>query len=91
MIGWNAYLYSIMSRVKEILIGRPIATHQTKEERLSNSQGLAIFASDSLSSTAYATEEILLVLAPLGAVAMGYSIPIAIAITLLILVEQSSG
>ena len=68
-----------MSHVKEILIGRPLATNQTKEERLSNSRGLAIFASDSLSSTAYATEEILLVLAPLGAVAMGYSIPIAIA------------
>jgi amino acid transporter len=45
--------------------------------------GLAVFASDALSSTAYATQEILVILAAAGAAAFGYAFPISIAIVLL--------
>lgn len=54
--------------LKRFLLGRPLATAQATHERLSKRVALAVFSSDALSSTAYATEEILLVLA----VAAGY-------------------
>lgn len=53
-------------------------------EKIRKLKGLAIFASDALSSVAYATEEILLVLIVVGASSLTLSIPIALAITLLI-------
>ena len=49
--------------VKRLLVGRAKRTDQAIHERLSKKTGLAVFASDALSSTAYASEEILLVLA----------------------------
>lgn len=52
--------------------------------------GLAVFASDALSSTAYATQEILMVLAVAGTMAFGYSIPIAVAIVALMLIVTFS-
>ncbi|MBX7171856.1 MAG: APC family permease [Pyrinomonadaceae bacterium] len=74
--------------LKRILFGNPIANEHAHHERLNKKTGLAVFSSDALSSTAYATEEILLVLAV--AVAYGqansfnYVVPISIAIGLLI-------
>ena len=59
------------------LIGRPPtadAAHQT----IGKTIGLAVFASDALSSTAYATQEILLILAMAGTGAFGYAFPIAL-------------
>ncbi len=70
------------------LLGNPIANESAVNERLTKKTGLAVFSSDALSSTAYATEEILLVLAV--AVAFGqnasfnYVVPISLAIGLLI-------
>lgn len=78
------------AKLRAFLLGEPLDTRQTSRERLSNPQGLAIFASDSLSSTAYATEEILLVLVAAGAVAFTYSIPIASAIGILVFVVAIS-
>lgn len=49
--------------IRKILFGSPIANEHAEHERLSKKTGLAVFSSDALSSTAYATEEILLVLA----------------------------
>lgn len=76
------------SEWKRTLIGIPLPTRFLKHERLSNSQGLAIFSSDALSSVAYSTEEILLVFAAAGAsgalAAFSFSLPIAIAIAVLI-------
>lgn len=53
-------------QLKSVLFGRPIATKHAHHERLPKRYGLAVFASDALSSVAYATEEVLLVLVMLG-------------------------
>ncbi len=50
------------SRLKRFVVGNPLASHRERHERLSVPIGLAVFASDALSSTAYATEEILIAL-----------------------------
>lgn len=74
--------------LRTILFGNPIPNEKAAHERLSKKTGLAVFSSDALSSTAYATEEILLVLAV--AVIFGqqnsfnYVVPISIAIGLLL-------
>lgn len=80
--------------LKRLIVGNPLKTEQAVHERLSKKTALAVFSSDALSSTAYATEEILLVLA--AAVAFGqatafsYVIPISIGIgTLLVIVAIS--
>ena len=79
-----------ISALKKLLVGTPLATAQARHERLSKSSALAIFSSDALSSVAYATEEILLVLVLAGAAALDYSIPIGVAIAILIAVVVSS-
>src|SRR3989442_12644180 len=70
----------MLNLFKRIIVGRPLATTQMEEQRLPKSIALAVFSSDALSSTAYATEEILFVTA-LGAssLAVGLSrlVPIA--------------
>ncbi len=77
---------SSFSRFKEILVGKSLPTSAHAEERLSNAAALAVLSSDALSSVAYATEEILLILVAAGSGALGLSIPIAIAIILLLAV-----
>ena len=73
---------------KRLVVGRPLASSEEENQRVSKPVGLAVFASDAISSTAYATEEILLVL--LMAVAFPqthtYLVPIAVAASLLLLV-----
>lgn len=74
----------MLRRLKEFFIGSPLETASLQEQKLSKKSALAVLASDNLSSTAYATEEILLALT--GAAALGlvlpafYAIPIAVAI-----------
>ncbi len=62
------------------LIGRPLPTADAGHQTIGKTVGLAVFASDPLSSTAYATQEILLILAVAGTAAFGYAFPIALAI-----------
>ena len=62
------------------LIGRPLPTADAPHQTIGKTIGLAVFASDALSSTAYATQEILVVLAAAGTIAFGYAFPIALAI-----------
>ncbi|HNI34277.1 MAG TPA: APC family permease [Microthrixaceae bacterium] len=50
------------STLKRILIGRPLATDEADHQRISKTIGLAVFSSDAISSTAYATGEVMLVL-----------------------------
>ncbi len=76
--------------VKRILLGTPIATAHAAHERLGPLTGLAVFASDALSSVAYATEEILLILVLAGGAALGLALPIAAAIGVLIVIVVSS-
>ncbi|MBM2850315.1 MAG: Amino acid permease-associated region, partial [Anaerolineales bacterium] len=71
-------------------IGKPLPTHEMPHQTISKKVGLAVFASDALSSTAYATEATLEVLAFAGIVALGLSIPIAGAIVLLLVIVTIS-
>jgi amino acid transporter len=77
-------------RLKRLLVGTPLPTAQARHERLGKATALAVFASDALSSVAYATEEILLVLMMAGAVALSYSLPIGFAIAVLIAIVVTS-
>jgi amino acid transporter len=79
-----------ISTLKKLFVGSPLATAQARHERLSKLSALAVFASDALSSVAYATEEILLILVLAGTVALSFSIPIGVAISLLIALVASS-
>src|SRR5512138_2393573 len=73
-----------------LFIGHPLSTADAPHQTIGKAVGLAVFASDALSSTAYATQEILGVVAGAGAVAYGYLFPISLAIvTLLIIVTIS--
>lgn len=84
----------MIKEIKRLLFGNPLRTDQAANERLNKRTALAVFSSDALSSTAYATEEILLVLAV--AVAFGqtyafqYVIPISIGIAVLLVIVTSS-
>ena len=72
------------------LIGRPLQTADSEHESIGKLVGLAVFASDALSSTAYATQEILIILAGAGAAAFIYAYPIAIAIVILLAIVTVS-
>ncbi len=73
-----------LHNVKRLLLGQPLPTAQARHERLSKTAGLAIFASDNLSSVAYASEEILRVLIIAGAGALNLASPIGLAIAVVI-------
>lgn len=72
--------------VKRLLLGAPMPLAQARHERLNKTVALAVFASDPLSSVAYATEEILLVLTLGGAAALSFSLPVALGIAALLAV-----
>ena len=77
----------MVSLAKRILIGRPIATSEEGHQRLRKRVALPIFASDAISSTAYATDEVVLVLtlqAGIGVAAFGKLVPIAIVVAALL-------
>jgi hypothetical protein len=79
------------SRGKALLLGRPLASEEEIGERLSKKKALAIFSSDALTSSAYATEEILRVLILGGAAALAFGIEVSIAISLLLAVVAIIG
>lgn len=70
--------------LKRILIGTPFPLSAEHQERLDNFRGLAIFASDTISSNAYATEAIMAILILMGSAALGLAWPVAIAIATLV-------
>lgn len=69
---------------RHFLIGRPLSTADAEHETIGKAVGLAVFASDALSSTAYATQEMLVILAGAGTLAFGYVFPISIVIVALL-------
>ncbi|HEV8376655.1 MAG TPA: APC family permease [Candidatus Polarisedimenticolia bacterium] len=76
--------------LKRLLVGDPLATSEASHQRISKTVALAVFSSDALSSTAYATEEILLALSAGGAAALAWGLPVAFAVaTLLVIVAVS--
>jgi amino acid transporter len=79
----------MVSVAKRMLIGTPIATSEEHHQKLTKRVALPIFASDAVSSTAYATDEIILVLtaqAGIGAAAWGYLTPIAVVVAVLLVI-----
>lgn len=83
----------MLSLVKRLMVGRPLATDEQDHQRLPKWIGLPVFSSDAISSTAYATEEILFVTA-IGAssLALGLSklVPIGIAVAVLLAIVTFS-
>jgi amino acid transporter len=77
-------------RVRRTVIGSPISSEHLEEQRLPKWKALAVFSSDALSSSAYATDEILLVLVGAGVGALTHSIEIALAIVALLAVVTFS-
>jgi amino acid transporter len=72
------------------LIGRPLQTADAPHQTIGKAIGLAVFASDALSSTGYATQEIMFVLATAGTSAFMYVFPISIAIVILMAIVSIS-
>ena len=85
---------NIWGKIKRLVVGKALRNEQAAHERLTKKVALAVFSSDALSSTAYATEEILLVLATAAAFgqtnAFSYVIPVSIAIALLLAIVTIS-
>ena len=76
--------------LRKLVIGRRIATDNEAQERLGPVKGLAIFASDNISSSAYATEEIMRVLVLAGAGALALTLPITVGIIVVLAIVVTS-
>lgn len=82
-----------MSKLKKFLIGKPLSSEDEAHQRLSRVVGLPVFGSDAISSTAYATDEILVVLllqAGIGAAAFTKMVPLAIVVCVLMAIVVTS-
>ncbi len=73
-----------------MIVGKPMPSHRLSEEKISKWKALAVLSSDALSSVAYATEEILIPLAAVSAAALAWSVPVAIAIGILLIIVSAS-
>lgn len=71
-------------------MGRPLSSYEEHQHRLSKKVALAVFSSDALSSSAYATDEILLALVLAGSVALSVASPIGLAVTLVLAIVIAS-
>jgi len=83
----------VLDTLKRVLVGRPLATSEQEHQRISKTVALAVFSSDAISSTAYATEEILFVIAVApSSLALGLSklVPIAIMVIVLLVIVATS-
>ena len=83
----------MLDSFKRVLVGRPLATSEQEHQRISKTIALAVFSSDAISSTAYATQEILLVVAVGGSsLALGLSklVPISIVVAVLLAIVVTS-
>jgi amino acid transporter len=80
----------MLTGIRRLLLGSPLPTAEEVHQRLTKVKALAVFSSDALSSVAYATEEILLVLVVAGSAALGLSLPIALVIAGLLAIVATS-
>jgi amino acid transporter len=76
--------------LKRLLVGRALATHAQEHQLLPKTLALPVFSSDTLSSVAYATEELMLVLLGAGVTALSYRLPVALAIVALLAIVVTS-
>src|SRR5262249_61369533 len=84
---------TVLDSFKRVLVGRPLATAEQEHQRIIKTIALAVFSSDAISSTAYATQEILFVIAVVpSSLALGLSklVPIAIAVAILLAIVATS-
>jgi amino acid transporter len=72
------------------LIGRPLPTADAPHQTIGKAVGLAVFAGDALSSVAYAPQETLVILAAAGFAGFSYAVPIALAVTILLVIVTIS-
>jgi amino acid transporter len=81
----------VWGSLKRVVVGVPIATSEEHHQRLTKKIALAVFASDAISSTAYATQEILLVLVPVaGMAALNDIVPLALVVCVLLAIVVTS-
>ncbi len=81
-------MYSVLKR---ILVGSPLASERLEEQRLSKRVGLAVFGTDAIASTAFATQEILVVLVPAaGMAALDDLVPISLVVVALLAIVTAS-
>lgn len=80
----------IYRRMKAVLIGRPIESAHEIHQRLTKVKALAVFSSDAISSVAYATGEIMIVLALAGSQFLNLSVELSLAIAILLLIVAYS-
>ena len=73
-----------MDYLKRLLVGRPLKSSENDDQNLSRFAALAMLSSDALSSVAYGTEQIVVVLVTLSAAAIWYSLPIAFVVLILL-------
>jgi len=76
--------------VRRVLFGRPLSNDEEHTERVSVTTGLSVFASDNISSSAYATEEIMRVLVFAGAGALVLTMPLTIGIVIVLAIVVTS-
>lgn len=74
-----------MADLKRLFIGKPLKSAENDEHKLSRFAALALLSSDALSSIAYGTEQIVVVLVTLSAAAIWYSLPIAAFVIILLI------
>ena len=75
------------SAVKRLLIGRPLSSREFEQQRLPKRLALGVFSTDAIASTAFATQEILVVLVPAaGMAALGYLVPISLLVVALLVI-----
>lgn len=79
-----------VERVRRFLFGSRLASSMEMHERLGVGRGLAVFASDNISSSAYATEEIMRVLILAGAAALSLTLPLTLLIVLVLVIVVTS-
>jgi len=84
--GWTAALRGI----RTVLIGRPISSYHEQHERLTKVKALAIFSSDNISSSAYATEEMMRILLLAGVASFSLVMPITLVIALILAIVATS-
>jgi amino acid transporter len=79
------------SAVKRLLVGRPLASREFEHQRLPKRLALGVFSTDAIASTAFATQEILVVLVPAaGMAALGYLVPISLLVVALLVIVVAS-
>ncbi|RBN45123.1 amino acid permease [Enterococcus faecium] len=74
-----------MDYLKRLLVGKPLKSAENDEHKLTRFAALALLSSDALSSIAYGTEQIVVVLVALSAAAIWYSLPIAAFVIILLI------